>query len=356
MEFKTGLSYDDVILPPLYSEIDSRSKVDLHVKLPKGIIVRNPIIPANMKTVTGLEMAKAIFQMGGMSILHRFMPIEEQFASIRALHKTFSQPTSGESYEYPLNYIGISIGVKEEDKKNLTTFVEDLGVCIICIDIAHGDSKMCVDMCKYIHEKYPRCLLIAGNVATGSGAQRLWEAGADVVKVGIGPGSLCTTRIETAAGVPQLSAIMDVAEKKKMLLTSGLQSFEGREIAFIADGGIKNAGDIVKALCFADMVMAGNVFAGSEETPGETKIINGLFCKEYVGSSTHKETHVEGVAAVVSIKGSVKNVMARLLEGVRSGCSYQGSINLTELKDSPTFIKITASGLRESHPHDVILP
>lgn len=355
MEFKTGLSYDDVLLVPQYSDINSRSSVDLTVKLPKGIIIRNPIIPANMKTVTGLEMAEAIYRMGGMAILHRFMSFEEQLAAVDKLHSLDNYNKSGE-HEYPFNYVGVSIGVQEQDKKNLEQFVEVKGINIICIDIAHGDSKMCVDMCKWIAEKYPRCLLIAGNVATGSGAQRLWEAGADVVKVGIGPGSLCTTRIETAAGAPQLSAIMEVAEKKQMLLTSGIGGFENREIAFIADGGIKNAGDIVKALCFADMVMAGNVFAGCEETPGTTLTIDGKQYKEYVGSSTHKGTHVEGVAALVSVKSSVKAVMTRLLEGIRSGCSYQGSSNLNELKDSPTFIKMTASGLRESHPHDVILP
>lgn len=351
MEIKEALSYDDVLLVPQYSDISSRSKVNLTVKLPKGIVVRNPVIPANMKTVSGLEMVNAIYKMGGLSILHRFMPIEEQYETLRQIQKNYPTP----EHEYPMNYIGVSVGVQEADKINLTKFVEDLGVNIICIDIAHGDSKMCVDMCSWITKKYPKCLLIAGNVATGMGARRLWEAGADIVKVGIGPGSLCTTRIETAAGVPQFSAIMEVAKVKQSLKNTGLEKFKSREIAFIADGGIKNAGDIVKALCFADMVMVGNIFAGTEETPGTTLTIDGREYKEYVGSSTHKTTHVEGVAALVPVKSSAQAVMTRLLEGVSSGCSYQGSINLTELKDNPTFVRITSAGLKESHPHDVFV-
>ncbi len=358
MEIKETLSYDDVLLVPQYSDISSRSKVDLTVKLPKGIIVRNPIVPANMKTVTGLEMAKTIYYMGGMAILHRFMPFEEQLEIVNKLHSldNYGLPEQHKAKpEYPFNYVGISIGVQEQDKINLEKFVENRGINIICIDIAHGDSKMCVDMVSWIAKKYPRCLLIAGNVATGIGARRLWEAGADIVKVGIGPGSLCTTRIETAAGVPQLSAIMEVAKVKHELKTTGLKSFEDREIAFIADGGIKSAGDIVKALCFADLVMVGNLFAGTDEAPGDTVTVGGNLYKTYVGSSTHKTTHIEGVAAMVPLKGSAKLVMARLLEGLASGCSYQGSINLTELKENPAFIRMTNSGLKESHPHDVVL-
>ena len=348
MEFRESFSYDDVLLVPQYSEIASRSNVDLTVKLPKNIILKNPIVPANMKTVTAYDMAESIYHMGGMAIIHRFMPMEDQVDLIKTLL------SRNVKKEYPLNYVGVSIGVKEEDKANLKIFVESLGVNIVCIDIAHGDSKMCVDMCSYIAEKYPRVLLIAGNVATGEGAARLWRAGADVVKVGIGPGSICSTRVETGAGVPQLTAVMDVAAKKHSLLNSGLVSLKGRELAFIADGGLTNAGNIVKALCFADMVMAGNIFAGTEETPGTTLTIDGKKYKEYVGSSTYKGTYIEGVAALVPQRGPVKLVMERLLEGVRSGCSYQGCNNLSELKEAPSFVRITSSGLRESHPHDVV--
>jgi len=337
-----GLTYDDVLLVPQYSEVESRSTVDLSVKLEKkgfGVTLANPIVPANMKTVTGYEMAKEIYKMGGLAIAHRFMPVEEQLQVLTQLEKEFGRMV--------WVHVGLSVGVKETDKEIVDYFVQN-GVEIICIDVAHGDSKMCVDMTKYISTKYPEVFLISGNVATSMGTKRLLEAGADMVKVGIGPGSLCTTRIETGNGVPQLTALM--------LAHSAVEEFEyetGKRRLIMADGGIKNAGDCVKALCFADMVMVGNLFAGSEETPGGVTLINGKFYKDYVGSSTHKGTHIEGVSAHVPLKGHAKDIMQKLNEGIKSGCSYQGANNLTELKNKYMFMRITNASLRESHPHDV---
>ena len=207
------------------------------------------------------------------------------------------------------------------------------------------------------------------------GAERLWYAGADIVKVGIGPGSLCTTRIETGNGIPQLTALIDIANRKAWITNPNATEFisnikEGgikkmmedefkgtitRPIYTIADGGIKSAGDIVKALCFSDMVMAGNLFAGCNEAPGTIINIGGRTYKEYVGSSTHKGNHVEGVAAMVDCKGPYSNILTKLTEGLRSGCSYQGAHNLDELRKNPQFIKISSAGLRESHPHDVTI-
>lgn len=344
MEFKEALSYDDVLLSPQYSEVISRSSVDVSVKLPKGFSFKNPIIPANMKNVTGKEMAQYIAEQGGLAIVHRFMSLEEQLDLVNYF-----------VIEQLDNHVGFSVGVKPENKEDIERLVW-LGAKILCIDVAHGDSKMCVDICQYISKKHPHVLLIAGNVATGSGARRLWEAGADVVKVGIGPGSLCTTRIETAAGVPQLSAIMDVADVQRSLKErERAKENSTRTFPFIADGGIKNAGDIVKALCFADMVMVGNLFAGTDEAPGENKEVNGKMYKEYAGSSTHKDNHIEGVVALVPTKGSAEKVLRKLLEGLRSGCSYQGVTNLTDLKEEPSFVRITVGGLVESHPHDVMV-
>jgi IMP dehydrogenase len=246
--------------------------------------------------------------------------------------------------EFGPQHPGISIGVKSNDLEDLGRFV-DVGVEVVCIDVAHGDSSSCLNMILQIKKRYHSMLVIAGNVATGDGAKRLWEAGADVVKVGVGPGSLCTTRVETGNGVPQLTSIMDVAEMRQKL---------GRGY-IIADGGIKSAGDIVKALCFADMVMVGNLFAGCDETPGNVINIDGRMYKEYVGSSTHKANHIEGVAAMAPYKGSFDNVLIKLIEGLKSGCSYQGAHNLKMLKDNPTFIKMTSAGLKESHPHDIVM-
>lgn len=355
MEIREGLTFDDVLLVPNYSEIESRSTVDLSVKLPKEIVLKNPIIPANMKTVTGKDMAEEIYKMGGMAILHRFEVLPQQinhFKDLRELCER-SEPTVE-------TQIGFSVGVKHGDRHAVSCW-GDVGARICCVDIAHGDSKGAVEMCEWIATKFPEMLLIAGNVATGSGARRLWNAGVDVVKVGVGPGSLCTTRIETGNGVPQLTALIDVAETQRQLLELERtkyyphESHLGRTFPIIADGGIKNAGDCVKALCFADMIMAGNIFAGAVETPGNTISVNGIQYKEYVGSSTHKANHVEGVSAMVPQKGHVKDIMTKLLEGIRSGCSYQGAPNLKDLKEDPHFIRITNAGLKESHPHDVII-
>lgn len=354
--FREGLTFDDVLLVPQYSELSSRALVDLSVKI-KNFTFKHPIVPANMKTITGPELALENSDLGGLSILHRFMPIEEQVKIAKKMTLYH-------------DYFAVSIGVQSVDKENIKQFV-DVGVKIFCIDVAHGDSKLTVDMCQWIRNNYPDVLIIAGNVATGSAAKRLWQAGANVVKVGIGPGSLCTTRVETGNGVPQLTALIDVFEARKDLYFNKLLSENNTSSVsastynsvyhkeynhfIIADGGIKRAGDIVKALCFADMVMAGNIFAGCDETPGETIIMNGVSYKNYVGSSTHKTNHIEGVAAMVPTKGKFLDILTKLLEGLRSGCSYQGSTNLQELKDNPTFIKITNAGLKESHPHSVIL-
>ena len=344
---RESLCYDDVLLVPQHSTLDSRSKVNLSVNI-NGLEFAHPIIPANMQTVTGIDMSRFIIQSGGLAILHRFMDVREQRDIAYSIKETGG-----------INHFAVSVGIKNIDKEIVSNFV-DVGVHIMCIDVAHGDSQHCVDMVSWINSKYPNVTVIAGNVATGSGARRLWKAGADAVKVGVGPGSLCTTRIETGNGVAQLTALMDVAQEQKQL--SDLERTRPRDsnekfrtYPFIADGGIKNAGDIVKALCFADMVMAGNLFAGTDESPGELVHIGGHPYKRYVGSSTHKTNHIEGVEAMVPYKGPVEQVLTKLLEGLRSGCSYQGAHNLTELKDDPTFMRITNAGLQESHPHDVIL-
>lgn len=173
--------------------------------------------------------------------------------------------------------------------------------------------------------------------------------GRQLLKLGLVDGSTCLTRVRTANGVAQMTAIMDVSETKKRL-----ERIYSKKLYFISDGGCKEAGDICKALCFADMVMAGNLFAGTKEAPGKLLIGNsGSFHKEYVGSSTHKGKYVEGVKGMVPYKGEFMGVLEELLEGVRSCCSYQGCKNLVELKDEPEFMAISSAGLRESMAHDV---
>jgi IMP dehydrogenase len=221
-----------------------------------------------------------------------------------------------------------------------------VGCNIICVDVAHGDHINVAKFLSGIRARYPNILIIAGNVVTASGANLLWEAGADIIKIGVGPGSLCSTRIETGNGYPQLSALDIVCNGKYDMR-------DGQWPMFIADGGIKSAGDCVKALAFADLVMIGNFFAGTDEAPGETIQFQGKSFKQYAGSSTHKQKHVEGVVGWVPCKGSVKDVVLHLVEGIKSGCSYQGAANLTDLKRDPQFVEISHAGLTESHPHNI---
>lgn len=329
-----SLTFDDVLLVPKYSDIESRSEIDLSVKLSKGIEAKIPLIPANMKTITEIDMCRALFQAGGISIVHRFMPLQDQIDIPINLAKELGDKV--------WNFVGLSVGVKKEEREIVDRMVK-AGCRILTIDVAHGHSKMCIDMCKYISDKYPQVFLIAGNVATGDGAWALWKAGADVVKANVGSGALCTTRIETGNGMPALSSIIEIANSRSK------QQF------IIADGGLKNAGDCVKALCYADLVMAGNLFAGTDETPGAIIEENGARYKEYAGSSTHKTSRIEGVVARVPAKGKVIDVLTRLTEGIQSGCSYQGARNLMELKKEPRFVRISNAGLAESHPHDVLV-
>lgn len=355
-----GLTFDDVLLIPQHSTVDSRSKIDISVKW--GCChFEHPIIPANMKTVTGQEMALHVIKSGGLAILHRFMDPKEQVS----IAETITDDHGNEHF-------AVSVGVKAKDRELLEEFY-NIGIRMVCIDVAHGDSKLCVDMVSWIKKNKPHMTIIAGNVATAEGAERLWRAGAHAVKVGVGPGSLCTTRIETGNGVPQLTALMDVSDRKHKIklapiihdnmLMSGIKDLAinpppikmDSPMYIIADGGIKSAGDVVKALCFADMVMVGNLFAGCEETPGEKMIMDGVTYKKYVGSSTHKANHIEGIAALVPYSGNYQQVLTKLLEGLRSGCSYQGAHSLEELRDNPVFVRITNAGLKESHPHDVVI-
>lgn len=347
-----GLTFDDVLLVPKFSDVKSRATdISLDVNIGK-IKFNHPIIPANMKTVTDKNMTYAVVQSGGLAILHRFMPIETQIEFAATLIKNGTPGIYAP--DCAANHFAVSVGVKENDKEYVKQFY-NVGVRIFCIDIAHGHSAACLEMVQWMKMACPNILLIAGNVATGQGARDLWVSGADIVKVGVGPGSLCTTRIETGNGVPQLTAIMDVAQAKKNYKTYLEQMGSDRQIYFISDGGIKNAGDCVKALCYADMVMAGNLFAGCEETPGEIFNLNGIPHKQYVGSSTHKANRIEGVAAFVTCKGKFADILTKLKEGIESGCSYQGCHNLTELKAEPQFMRITGAGLKESHPHDVVV-
>ncbi|MBN2724159.1 MAG: IMP dehydrogenase [Deltaproteobacteria bacterium] len=258
--------------------------------------------------------------------------------------------------------VGAAVGAGEKDKIRVRLLAQEQ-VDVICVDTAHGHTKSVGDMVKWIKANYPEIDIIAGNIATAQGAAFLIEAGADAVKVGIGPGSICTTRIVSGIGVPQLTAIMDVYEETSKF-----------NIPLIADGGIKFSGDIVKALAAgADTVMMGSLLAGTDETPGEIILYQGRSYKQYRGMGSlgamkqgsadryfQSETNPgklvpEGIEGRVPSKGPVHATLAQLAGGLRSGMGYTGSSNLAELKENVRFLRISSSGLRESHVHDVII-
>ena len=208
------------------------------------------------------------------------MDLEEQLHIIRGLQ---IRSDAQECFKH----IGFSVGIKPESKEAVKRFT-NLGVKIICIDVAHGDSKNCIDMTSWIKNNYPDVLLISGNTATGEGTYRLWEAGADMVRIGVGNGSICSTRLETGNGVPLLTSLIEAYEVKKEF-----KQRYNRDVYIISDGGCSKVGDICKSLCFSDMIMSGNLFSGCMETPGTTVTIDGHVYKEYVGSSTHGSSHIE---------------------------------------------------------------
>lgn len=332
----TYYTFDDVLLVPQYSEILSRSEVDLSVSLSKGIRLDIPVIPANMKSVVSAAVAEELFLLHGMCFLHRFCSVEEQKNILLTLKDKYGSGI--------FNHIGISIGSKIEDYRNVEMFNE-LGVDIVCVDLAHGHSKNCGNIVRHINKNLPKMFCVAGNVATGDGAEYLWDCGADAVKSGVGNGSICSTRMQTGHGFPQLSALMLIADRKSHL---GL-----KDRFIIADGGCAKVGDLVKSLCLADLVMTGNLFAGAEETPGDIIIKDEIVYKAYEGSSTHKKDHIEGFKAMVPAKGKVKEIVKEMTEGISSGCSYSGARNLLELQKKSQFIKITSTVVKENGAHDV---
>lgn len=258
--------------------------------------------------------------------------------------------------------VGAAVGVTADTIERVSALVA-VGVDVIAIDTAHGHSKGVIDEVKRVKTAFPQLQIIAGNIATGAAAKALAEAGADAVKVGVGPGSICTTRIIAGIGMPQLSALMEAA-----------QALEGTGVPVIADGGIRYSGDIVKALVAgANVIMAGGLFAGTEEAPGETTFFEGRKVKSYRGMGSIEamkdgskdryfqdaEEEVaklvpEGIVGSVAYKGHVSEVLYQLVGGIRAGMGYCGSATIDELQTSK-FVRITNAGMRESHPHDVAI-
>jgi len=471
--FGDGLTFDDVLLMPAYSQVLPRD-VDITTRLTKDITINVPLLSAAMDTVTEATLAIALAREGGLGILHKNMSIVHQAEQVRKVKRSESgliidpvtlleNATIGDALKLMrenkiggipiIDKKGKLVGILtnrdlrfEEDnperkvselmtKENLITAPEgtdlkkaetilrnykieklpvvsksgkliglityrdilqlysrphamkdkfgrllvgagvgitrdlldrvdalqNVGVDIIALDSAHGHSKGVINALKNIKKNFKKMNVIAGNVGTGAGAKALVEAGADAVKVGIGPGSICTTRIVAGAGVPQLTAVMEAAAALKET-----------NIPIIADGGIRYTGDMVKALAAgADCVMMGSIFAGTEESPGETIIYEGRKFKEYRGMGSLgamnqgsgdryfqdveddvKKFVPEGIEGRVAYKGLVKEIVYQFAGGLRAGMGYCGAANIAQLKNA-VFIKITNAGMKESHAHDV---
>jgi IMP dehydrogenase len=469
-----GLTYDDVLMVPAYSEVLPR-EVSIKSKFSKGIDINTPIVTAAMDTVTEHRMAIAIAQEGGIGVLHKNMSIAAQADQVRKVKRsesgmivdpvtmldgatigdalklmadnkiggipvvtkegllvgivtnrdlrfekdmkksvkevmtkdniiTAKQGTNLKKAEEILqNYkieklpvvdnknkliglitykdiikskvqpyackdamgrlrVAAAVGVTADTLERTEALV-NAGVDAIIIDTAHGHSKGVIEMLKVVKKKFPKLQVIVGNIATGAAALALVKAGADAVKVGIGPGSICTTRVIAGVGVPQLTAVMEVAHALK-----------GKNIPIIADGGIRFTGDIVKAIAAgASTVMMGSMFAGTEESPGETIIFEGRKFKSYRGMGSMEAMQMgskdryfqdaeddikklvpEGISGRVPFKGNMSEVIYQIMGGLRAGMGYCGAKNIDALQEAK-FIRITASGILESHPHDVVI-
>lgn len=330
-----GLTFDDVLLMPTKSEVRSRRDPSLKSLLTKNISIETPILSANMDTVTESDMAIAMDKVGALGILHRFVSIENQVEFVDRVKSSGAKNISA------------SIGVGDDYKERSEKLIK-AGVNIITIDIAHGHSVTMMEVMKWLKDRFPDIQLIAGNMATPDAAEDLIKAGADAIKVGIGPGSMCTTRVITGCGVPQLTAIA---------LCSEVAHEYG--VPVIADGGIRTSGDMVKAFAAgASTIMLGSMLAGTIETPGEIK--NGR--KQYRGMAS-KAAQVswrggvpegmapEGESTMVSVKGHVKDVILEVTGGIRSGMSYLNATSVSEIRDKARFIEMSGAGTFESHAH-----
>ncbi len=475
MEFKEGLTFDDVLLVPKYSDITSRSQTDLSTKLSRNITINIPFVSANMDTVTESSMAVAMARAGGIGIIHRFLTIEEQSHEVLKVKRSGSimienpySITSDKSVQDALDYandmeisgllvvdsnskligivterdllfadpklriedimtkdvvtakfgvsldeskeilhqhrieklpivddsgiikglitskditnnadfpnaskdkkgrplVGAAVGVKGDFLERSESLLE-AGVDVLVVDIAHGHSENAMSTIRNIKKAFPNCELIAGNIATAQGAEDLIKAGVDAVKVGVGSGSICITRVITGSGVPQLTAVMDCAKI-------------GKEygIPIISDGGTRTSGDATKALASgASSVMVGSMLGGTDESPGTVLTKNGKRFKVYRGMASlaasigrkSKETGsisldddlndyvAEGVEAMVPYKGTVTDILKQLTGGVRSGLSYCGAHSIPQMQENAEFIKMSRAGFAESQPHDVSL-
>ena len=335
-EFAEALTYQDVLLVPQYSDIVSRSEIDAGSDLDNNLHLKLPIISSPMDTISEEEMALTMSKNGGMSIIHRYNEPEEQAAIVK------KAVNSG------ADVVGAAVGVTNGYMERADLLME-AGASVICIDVAHGHHALTEKAIKSIKAKYPYVHLMAGNVATKEGFEALVEWGADSIRCNIGGGSICTTRVQTGHGVPGLQTIFECA-----------RAANAKGVKIIADGGIRNAGDIVKALAAgADFVMVGSLLSGTDQAPGKLlKTPEGNF-KQYRGMASRdaqmswrgKSSAPEGVSTMVPWKGDANRILVELAGNIRSGLSYSGSRNIAELQEKAEFIKQTNASQSESSAH-----
>jgi len=366
--FETGLSLDDVLLIPGYADF-SRSDINLTTNLTSKIILKAPFVSAPMDTVTESELAIGLAEIGGIGIIHRNLSIPDQVSQVKKVKQKGL-------------LVGAAVGASSNEDR-IKALVE-AEVDVIVVDSAHGYSIQVINSTKFIKKTYPKMQVIAGSIATYNGAKALIEAGVDALRVGMGPGAICTTRIISGMGVPQLTAIMETVRAAKI-----------KNVPVIADGGIKYSGDMVKALAAgASTVMMGSYLASSLESPGKvvtlhTDQVPSRFksslnanqteykFKEYRGMGSiaamnegariksedefHGKSYkdrvlvAEGVESLIPIKGTLKDICDQAIGGIRSGFFYIGAKNIPELWKTARFMQITQASLTESHPHDVLI-
>lgn len=367
--FPLALTFDDVLLRPGYADF-KRSDIDLSTQLTKKIFLKTPFVSAPMDTVTESRLAIALAQQGGIGIIHRNLSVEDQVLEVK---KVLAEKL----------IVGAAIGSNNGFEDRVKALV-DAGVSVVLVDSAHGNTKSVIETVHYIKKHYPKTQVIGGNVATKEGAENLIKAGVDALRVGMGPGTICTTRIISGMGVPQLTAIMETSAVAKKA-----------NVPVIADGGIRYSGDMTKVLAAgASSVMMGGYFASSLEAPGKivelkpeqvparfksilNKNLKSYTFKEYraMGSigamqegariKSEDEFHgksykdrvmvAEGVEALVPVKGTVVETIDQAIGGIKSGMYYIGVKTIHELQEKAQFMRITQASLQESHPHDVLI-
>ena len=348
VSIKEALTFDDVTLSPSYSEV-LPSEVDTSIKLTKYLKLKTPLLSAAMDTVTESKMAIAIAKAGGIGVIHRNLDIKKQIVEIRKVKKQKL-------------LVGAAVGAGPQEFKRAKAILKE-GIDLIVVDTAHGHTKKVSEIIKYIKKtKNRKIALCAGNIATAEAARFLIKLGVDIVKVGIGPGSICTTRLVAGIGVPQLSAIISVKN-----------GIKNKNIKIISDGGIKYSGDLAKAFAAgADAVMIGSLFAGTDETPGRLIKKNGKMFKSFRGMGSvgamnkgsadryfqikQKDSSKyvpEGVEGFVKYKGKVELIIYKLIGGLKSSMGYLGSKVISKLRYKANFVKITKAGFYESMVHNV---